>query len=219
APHWPAYPVAYAPPYPVVPPVPRRRGPVVAGVVAALVLVLAVTSATAWWLLRDGAGDNASPLAGRPRVTDGRAGISYAIPEGWERSDRKLIDAFTSSINTKRGTGDTGSMVLAGRSDPVPQADLQRQVERAARSNAVFFYPDGSSRLAESRPTTVSHRPAHTVVMQVNDGRGGSARLRMTLIAASDHASAFLLGIDQPTGPAEDKEVDAVMESATVTRG
>ncbi|RLU79967.1 hypothetical protein CTZ27_36080 [Streptomyces griseocarneus] len=188
----------------------------VAGVVAALVFVLAVGSTAAWWLLRD---DDSSPLAGRPRVADEQAGISYAVPEGWERSDGKLIDAFTSSVDTKHGTGDGGSTVLAGRSDAIPESDLRRQVERAAKSNAVFFYPDGSSQPEESRPTTVSHRPAHTVVLRVNDGHGGTARLRMTLIAASDHASAFLLGIDQPAGPAEDKAVDAVMESATVTRG
>ncbi|WP_218776474.1 hypothetical protein, partial [Streptomyces alboverticillatus] len=162
----------------------------------------------------------------RPRVTDEAAGISYAIPEGWKHDEGKeLINAFTSSITGKRTEGGSrgagqdkgGSVVLAGRSRGVPEADLQRQVERAARSNAEFFYPDGSSTREESRPTAVSGRPAHTVVLKVNDGKGGEAHLRMTLIAVDTSRSAFLLGLTQPAGPSANKLVDAVLESATVS--
>ncbi|GHG69193.1 hypothetical protein [Streptomyces griseocarneus] len=224
-PPYPPHP-GYPPPFPPALPLPvarqRTRGAVVAGVVAVIVLVLAAGGGAAWWLTR---GDD-GPLAGRPRVTDEAAGISYAIPEGWKHEEKKkLISAFTSSITGKpsegAGTGGSGSqggsVVLAGRAGAIPEADLQRQAERAARSNAEFFYPDGSSTREESRPTAVSGRPAHTVVMKVNDGKGGEAHLRMTLIAVDATHSAFLLGLTQPAGPSANRTVDEVLESATVS--
>ncbi|MFI1801612.1 hypothetical protein ACH427_30315 [Streptomyces sp. NPDC020379] len=202
------------PPYPPHPPVRARdRRIVVAAVVAALVLLLAGGSAAAWWLTR---GEDGSPFAGRPRVTDGAAGISYAIPEGWETSRKRLIDAFTSSIGTKRAEG-TGGVVLAGKAGDVPEQGLKRTAERAARSNAEFFYPDGGSTLEETRPTTVSGRPAHTVALRVNDGKGATVHLRMTVIAAHEGRGAFLLGITQSADPAARQEIDAVLASASVT--
>ncbi|MEU5421592.1 hypothetical protein [Streptomyces sp. NPDC020667] len=203
------------PPYPPYPPVrPRNRGIVVAAVVAALVLLLAGGSAAAWWLTRS---EDTSPFAGRPRVTDDAAGISYAIPKGWDTSRKRLIDAFTSSIGAQRAEGAGGGVVLAGKAGDVPEQGLRRTTERAARSNAEFFYPDGSSTLEETRPTTVSGRPAHTVALKVNDGKGATVHLRMTVIAAHAGRGAFLLGITQSADPAARQEIDAVLESASVT--
>ncbi|MEV5238027.1 hypothetical protein AB0K89_02670 [Streptomyces cinnamoneus] len=227
------------PPVPPVPPVPpagrpRKRRAAVTGVVVALVLALSGGTATAWWLLRD----DDDPLAGRPRVTDSTAGLSYAIPKGWEHDEKKgLIRAFTSSIATKGkdkdgedsgkaagrdsdgaggGDGHGSGVVLAGRSGPVPQSELKRQTERAARSNAEFFYPDSRTTLEESRETTVSDRPAHTVTLAVDAGKQGTAHLRMTIIAARPTASAFLLGLAQSAGAPAQQEVDAVLASAAV---
>ncbi|PNE34553.1 hypothetical protein AF335_08315 [Streptomyces eurocidicus] len=182
-----------------------------AGSVAAL--VLAVGGGGAWWLTR-GDGD---PLAGRPRVSDDAAGLSYAIPEGWEHSDRdKLIGAFTSSVGTSGDDREGGSTVLAGRAGAIPEEALKPRAERAARSNAVFFAPDGRSVQEESRATEVSGRPAHTVVLRLDDGKGGVGHLRMTVVKVDDSRSAFLLGIAQPAGPGERRTVDAVLESAAV---
>ena len=101
-----------------------RRGRTVAVVVVVVLAVLAAGLGT-WWWTRDG---DEGPLAGRPRVTDARAGMSYGIPEGWERNDKKgdLIGAFTSSIASKgKGFADSaeegneeegGGVALAGRS-------------------------------------------------------------------------------------------------------
>ncbi|QLE75615.1 hypothetical protein FGW37_32085 [Streptomyces rectiverticillatus] len=170
-------------------------------------------------------------------MTDGAAGLSYAIPEGWEHEEGKeLVGAFTSSVTkehagtgARTGTGTSsegGSTVLAGRAAAIPQAALQQQAERAARSNAVFFYPDGSSEVQESRPATVGGRPAHTVALKVSEGKrgagtpdgsgSGTGHLRLTLIAVDDSRSAFLLGVAQPGGPIEAPEVDNVMESASL---
>ncbi|MEU7135488.1 hypothetical protein [Streptomyces sp. NPDC046261] len=180
---------------------------------AAVILVLAGVGGAAWWVTR---GDG-SPLAGRPRVVDHATGLSYAIPEGWKHKDEGgLIKAFTSTISTEHADGKGGSVVLAGRAGTVPEAALQQRAERAARSNAVFFYPDGSSTPEESRPTRVSGRPAHTVALKVNDGHGKIGHLRLTLIAEPDDRSSFLLGIAQPAGPAERQAVDTVLESARV---
>ncbi|MGX8904509.1 hypothetical protein ACR820_04395 [Streptomyces netropsis] len=198
----------------------RNRRAAVAGVVAVLVLALVCGLAVTWFMTREDGG----PLAGRPRVTDGAAGISYAIPEGWERNDKGgLINAFTSSVAMKRTASDTrtddeggGRTVLAGRAGGIPQSSLRPQTERAARSNAEFFYPDGRSTIEESRATTVSDRPAHTVVLKVNDRQGHTSHLRMTLISVDDRRSAFLLGITQPAGPTERREVDSVLESASL---
>ncbi|WP_159395185.1 hypothetical protein [Streptomyces albireticuli] len=204
------------PPFPASPPplpgrAPRGRGALVAGTVA--VLVLALCGGAAWWLTRS----DGDPLAGRPRVTDSAAGLSYAIPEGWKDSGReKLIGAFTSSVGPERAEREGGSTVLAGRAGPVPEEALKPQAERAARSNAVFFSPDGRSTLEESRATKVSGRPAHTVVLRLEDGEGGTGHLRMTLVQVDAGRSAFLLGIALPAGPDERHEVDAVLESASV---
>ncbi|MCF3106510.1 hypothetical protein IPZ58_33830 [Streptomyces roseoverticillatus] len=213
------------PPAPAPPaPSPSGRGPgnrrtMVTGAVAALVLLLVAGGAAGWWLTRD---EDTTPYAGRPRVTDDAAGLSYAIPEGWEHDgQQKLISAFTSSVTKKQAGGEGGSTVLAGRGGAVPQPALQRQTERAARSNAEFFYPDGSSELEESRPTTVDGRPAHTVALRVSDGKQGTGtpgHLRLTLVAVDDSRSAFLLGVAQPGGPEESREADKVMESTALEK-
>ncbi|MEU5051365.1 hypothetical protein [Streptomyces sp. NPDC021096] len=213
-------PPAGPPPYPPGPAYPPlvavtpsgNRRAVVAGIIAAVILVLAGGGAAAWWLTRDDA-----PLAGRPRVVDNATGLSYAIPEGWKQKDQGgLINAFTSMINTEHADDTNGSVVLAGRAGTVPESELQRTAERAARSNAEFFYPDGSSTREESRPTRVSGRPAHTVVMKTNDGHGHTGHLRLTLISVPDGRSSFLLGIAQSAGPTERRNVDTVLESAAV---
>ncbi|MFD8386136.1 hypothetical protein ACFV2X_47850 [Streptomyces sp. NPDC059679] len=180
------------------------------------VLVLVGGGVTAWWLTRD---EDGSSLADRPRVTDDAAGISYAIPEGWQRNKKgDLVDAFTSSITMKSTGGEEGgSVVLAGRNGTVPKSQLKEQTEDAARSNAEYFYPDGRSTLEESRATTVSDRPAYTVALKVSDGEGGTGHLRLTLMTARDGGSSYLLGIAQPTGPQEQQEVDAVLESASLS--
>jgi hypothetical protein len=202
------------PPLPPVAARPRNRRTAVAVVVSVLVLVGGAV--TAWWLTRD---EDSSPLAGRPRVTDDAAGISYAIPEGWQRDKQgDLVDAFTSSI-TRKSTGgeEGGSVVVAGRGGTVAKSDLKERTESVARSNAEYFYPDGRSTLEESRATTVSDHPAHTVALKVSDGEGGTGHLRLTLIEARDGGSSFLLGIAQPTGPHEQQAVDAVLESASLS--
>ncbi|WFB08818.1 hypothetical protein LRS74_18540 [Streptomyces sp. LX-29] len=214
------------PPLPPPPPAPpRRRRAAVVGVIAAVLLVVAGGTAGAWWLTR---AEDDSALAGRPRVTDRAAGISYAIPEGWkEQSGKDLIDAFTSAVGVKDpagaegepgGTDDGigGSTVLAGRAGAIPESALERQTRMAARSNAEFFCPDGRSTLEESRATTVSDRPAHTVALRVDDGEGHQLHLRMTLVSVDDHRSAFLLGLSGDA-PERRERVDAVVESASVT--
>ncbi|MFF4953435.1 hypothetical protein ACWC2K_05335 [Streptomyces chattanoogensis] len=219
-PPYPSSPAELSPPVPPSPPQlpparPRNRRALVAGIIAVVVLLVAGGTATAWWLTR---GEDGSPLAGRPRVTDKAAGLSYALPEGWKEGKRGgLIAAFTSSITARHTADKGGSMVAAGRARSIPESALKRQAESAARSNAEFFYPDGGSTVEESRATTVSGRPAHTVALKVHDGRGGATgHLRLTLVAADDSHSAFLLGLAQPAGAAERKELDAVLESAAL---
>ncbi|KUJ36594.1 hypothetical protein ACZ90_70495 [Streptomyces albus subsp. albus] len=177
----------------------------VAGLLA-LALLLA-GGATAWWLTRD---EGHSPLAGRPRVTDEKAGISYAIPEGWKRDKGGLIDAFTSAIGKSSSDGE-GVSVMAGRADGIPQSRLRYEAERAASSNAEFFCPDGKSTPQESKATTVSDRPAHTAVLKVTHPDCGTLYLRMTLVSVDDSHSAFLLGL---TGQKGRQQVDMVLEDA-----
>lgn len=231
-----------APPIPPTPPQPYAHHPQpprpagghrgrTALVVVVVVLAVVAAGLGTWWWTRDG---DEGPLAGRPRVTDARAGMSYGIPEGWERNDKKgdLIGAFTSSIASK-GKGlaasaaegneeEGGGVALAGRSGAVPESSLKSETERAARSNAEFFYPDGSSELKESEATTVDGRPAHTVALTVRDGEGGTAHLRMTLVSVDGGRSAFLLGIATPgtgigpyadKGPVDEETVDEVVAS------
>uniref|UniRef100_A0AAU2VF82 Secreted protein n=1 Tax=Streptomyces sp. NBC_00003 TaxID=2903608 RepID=A0AAU2VF82_9ACTN len=191
----------------------RTRRAWIAGGAGVLILVVLAVAAQ-WWLTRD---DDSSPLAGRPRVTDAAAGLSYAVPEGWKRNDDKdLIKAFTSSIATKGPDDHGGAVVLAGRGRPVEESVLQHRTEAAARSNAEFFYPDGRSTVEESRATTVSGRPAYTVVLSVRDDTGRAGRMRLTIVVQSSDQSGFLLGITQSPEPTDSREVDAVLASARV---
>lgn len=183
-------------------------------VAVVVALVLVVGSAAVWWLTRDG--DDA-PFADRPRVTDDRAGLSYAIPEGWKQAGKgDLIDAFTSSV-TKKGAGDEdGGVVLAGQAGAIAKSGLKSEAERAARSNAEYFFPDGSSQVSESRATTVEDRPAHSVVLKVKDGEGGTNHLRLTVVSVTDNRSGFLLAVAQPDGTDVREDVDAILESASL---
>lgn len=188
----------------------------VAGAVVALVLVLLGGSAVTWWLAHD---PGESRLAELPRVTDDKAGISYALPEGWEHSEgEELISAFSSMINAGRlekGVDEeVRASVLAGPTGGIPESDLRRETEQAATSNTVYFFPDGSSSLQDSHPTTISDRPAHTVVLRFEDGNGQTGHLRMTVVSVDDQRSAFLLGIALSDGPAARERVDGVLASA-----
>ncbi|MFI6055074.1 hypothetical protein ACIBCO_33925 [Streptomyces violascens] len=205
------------PPLPPTPPLPyaqRRTRPAwTVGAIGALVLVF-LAGAAVWWLTGD---DDSSPLAGRPRVTDTAASLSYAVPEGWESNDGKdLIQAFTSSITTKGPDGHGGAAVLAGRGGPVDESTLRQRTETAARSNAEFFYPDGKSTVEESRATTVSGRPAYTVLLSTRDENGTAGRLRLTIVTRSGDQSAFLLGVTESPESSASREVDAVLASAAV---
>ncbi|QKW54052.1 hypothetical protein [Streptomyces buecherae] len=179
----------------------------VVGLVALVLLLVGGT--TAWWLTRD---EDRSQLADQPRVVDEKAGISYAIPEGWERSKGGLIDAFTSAADNKSGDGKGGS-IMAGRAGGVPQPKLRYEAERAASSNAEFFCPDGTSTPQESRATTVGDRPAHTAVLKVAHPDCGTLYLRMTLVSLDDSRSAFLLGLTEQQGR---EQVDRVLEDASL---
>ena len=189
-----------------------RRSPKIAVLVVVALLLVAGAGFTAW---RANSGDD-GPLDGRPRVSDDVAGISYGIPEGWKPGDEEdLIDAFTSTVS-RRMDEDGGCFVLAGRGGAVPQDRLEARAEAAARSNAEFFYPEGGSRIEESRAVEVDGRPAHTVALKVTDGEGAAGHVRLTLVSVDDSRSAFLLGVAQPGGTQEEREVDAVLESAAL---
>jgi hypothetical protein len=190
---------------------PKRRPTLVITVV--LVLALAAGAFALWRTTHDG---EDGPLAGRPRVEDATAGISYALPEGWKRSDGDLIDSFTSSITHEHADAEGGSVVLAGRGGAAPDGDLKTYTERWARSNAEFFYPDGKSSVTESEPTTTDGHPAHTVALKVADTEGPAGHLRLTVITIDDTRTAFLLTVVQPATAPENQTADAVLESAAV---
>ncbi|MCG0062354.1 hypothetical protein L0F81_03465 [Streptomyces tricolor] len=195
----------------------RSRWWAVAGVIA-LLLVVAGGVATVRWVR----GGDDGPLAGRPRVTDTRAGLSYGVPEGWKHDaaqDKKLIGAFSSQIGNAPAakSTETGGTVLAGRAgQAVPRAGLERATESAARSNAAFFFPDRPATLEESHATTLDGQPAHTAVLRIQ-GEQGSSRLKMTVVTIHGERTSFLLGLT--TGAADrsvTEDVDAVLASATV---
>ncbi|MDT0449429.1 APA family fibronectin-binding glycoprotein [Streptomyces hesseae] len=188
----------------------------------ALVVLLAGVGTLTWWLTRDG---DDSPLAGRPRVNNTAAGLSYAIPAGWQHDaakDSGLLSAFTSQIARKPGAGAEddalGAAVMAGRSRQViPASGLRQQTERAARSNAEFFFPDRPTTLEDSHPAKVGNQPAHAVTLKITDPKGSTAHLRMTVVTIDNHHTSFVMGVygDTPSATT-DHEVDAVLHSTTV---
>ncbi|MFE1313946.1 hypothetical protein [Streptomyces sp. NPDC058755] len=208
-------------PYPAQAPQPAPRRPrrrLLVGAVA-LILVAACAVAAVWW----SKGEEDDPLAGRPRVTDTRAGLSYAVPEGWKHDaakDKDLIDAFSSTMSRTSGAASSsgGGTVLAGRAgQTVPRAELRRAAESAARSNAEFFYPDRPATLEESHATEVDSRPAHTAVLRIRNGDDGTARLEMTLVTVDDERTAFLLAVTTDEADTQiTADVHAVVADATV---
>ncbi|MBL1082539.1 hypothetical protein JK359_11190 [Streptomyces actinomycinicus] len=197
-------------------PAPGRRRWLIAGLVALLVVVAAAV-AVRW--TRDG---DSGPLAGRPRVTDARAGLSYGIPDGWKHDaakDKDLIGAFSSQISSVQAgaTADTGATVLAGRAGQVvPRADLGRTTEAVARSNAEFFFPDRPAALEDSHDTVVDGRPAHTAVLRIKSDEG-TARLQLTVVTVDGERTSFLLGLTTgAVDPAVTEDVEAVLAGATV---
>ncbi|MDI3417987.1 hypothetical protein [Streptomyces luteolus] len=180
------------------------------GVIAAVVLALLAAAGVAWWLLRD-----QSPLAGRPRVTDKAAGVSYGIPEGWKQKKGELLSAFTSTIDKKPVNGKEWGTVIAGRGNAVPEPELKERTERYAWSNAEFFSPNGTSKLLKSEPTAVDGRAAHTATVRMEDGDGGNLYMRMTVVSVNDSRAVFLLGLFAEPGTPEEADVDAVVASAS----
>ncbi|MFD8676583.1 hypothetical protein ACFV1A_26320 [Streptomyces seoulensis] len=155
---------------------------------AALGVTVACAGAALSWSGEEG---------GRPRVNDTRAGVSYAVPEGWHHdpaADRQLLGAFSSRISRAYGTtpAEDATVLTGAAGRPVPGAELRRAAEGAARSNAAFFFPDAAPTLTESRRTELGGCPAHTVALDVPH-HGGTARLELTVVAG-DHP-AFLLAL------------------------
>ncbi|MFF4044855.1 hypothetical protein [Streptomyces sp. NPDC001816] len=207
-------------PYPAQAPQPAPRRPrrrLLVGAMA-LILVAACAVAAVWW----SKGEENDPLAGRPRVTDTRAGLSYAVPEGWKHDaakDKDLIDAFSSTMSRTSGAASSGGgTVLAGRAgQTVPRAQLRRAAESAARSNAEFFYPDRPATLEESHATEVDGRPAHTAVLRIRNGDDGTARLEMTLVTVDGERTAFLLAVTTDEADTQiTADIHAVVADATV---
>ncbi|MFF0712553.1 hypothetical protein ACWEVM_25235 [Streptomyces bauhiniae] len=133
--------------------------------------------------------------AGRPRVNDTRAGVSYAVPEGWRHdpaADRELLGAFSSRISRASDTAEDATVLTGAAGRPVPSEQLRRTAEGAARSNAAFFFPDAAPTLTESRRTELGGRPAHTVALDVPHD-GGTARVELTVVAGTH--PAFLLAL------------------------
>ncbi|MDI3403435.1 hypothetical protein [Streptomyces cavernicola] len=181
------------------------------GIVAAVVFALLAAAGVAWWLLRD-----QSPLAGRPRVTDKTAGVSYGIPEGWKHQKGDLASPFTSAIVKQPSDGEVEkSTVIAGRGDGVPESELKETTELAARSNAEFFAPNGSSKLKESKSATVDGRAGHSTTVEMADGEGAKLYMRITVVSMGDSRSVFLLGFFPQLGTPEESDVDAVVASAS----
>ncbi|WP_225834386.1 hypothetical protein [Streptomyces sp. NK08204] len=184
----------------------------------ALVVAAVCAVAATWWTRSDGSG----PLAGRPRVTDTRAGLSYAVPEGWKHDaakDNGLIGGFSSQISRTSGAdSSSGATVLAGRAGrTVARADLRRATEAAARSNAEFFFPDRPATLVTSQATEVDGRPAHTAVLEISTDGGDSARLEMTLLTVRGERTSFLLGVTTgASDPTVTQDIHEVVADADV---
>ncbi|MGW2647344.1 hypothetical protein ACWC2T_21050 [Streptomyces sp. NPDC001393] len=76
--------------------------------------------------------------AGRPRVTDTRAGLSYAVPEGWKHApakDRQLTDAAHLQMTLVTVDGERTSFLLGlttGTADPKVTADIGAVLADAA---------------------------------------------------------------------------------------
>ncbi|MGW4226374.1 hypothetical protein ACWEG1_23305 [Streptomyces bauhiniae] len=167
-------------------PSPKTPAPRLWAGLAALGVTVACGGAALSWSGKDG---------GRPRVTDTRAGVSYAVPEGWRHdpaADRELLGAFSSRISRASDTTEDATVLTGAAGRPVPSAELRRAAEGAARSNAAFFFPDAAPTLTESRRTELGGRPAHTVALDVPHD-GGTARVELTVVAGTH--PAFLLAL------------------------
>ncbi|MBH5338372.1 hypothetical protein IHE55_27705 [Streptomyces pactum] len=117
-----------------------------------------------------------------------------------------------------KNPGGGGGSVVAGRAGGIPEHRLKSMAVSAAHSNAEFFCPDGRATLRESRATTVTGRPAHTVALKVSHRDCGTLHLRLTLASVDDDRSAFLIGLATwaERDVAGREMVDAVLADASL---
>lgn len=204
------------PPPPLPPPARNRHGGVIAVVIVLALLVVGGGAGT-WWYLSDRGGDSpGEPQAEGLVVEDAESGISYTLPEGWEKfPSEDLIDAFTSSASYTTETG--SASVFAFSSEAITDEEMSMSTSTIAGENSEYFYPYAEDRqILISEPIEVDGQEAYRFTWQVSNADEEPMYGHLLHILTDDNRSVFLMGIVQPDDDSLRTEIDAVISGATL---
>jgi hypothetical protein len=138
------------------------------------------------------------------RLTDGLAGVSATLPDGWRVGEVPPVTGFTSVARDG-----AGSLVMAR---PVPGAvtDAKRAVEEAGDLYSRLLLQTERLTLVEDKQIPGGHTRA--LRAEYPDTVNRPAFLRVMLITRGER-SVLLLGLLQPDENARRQALDAVMTS------
>jgi hypothetical protein len=145
-------------------------------------------------------------------VRDPLAGVSYALPPGWNAGVVAPVTGFT-SVSAR---GDLAT-VMARPGERVDPPNLRSAVIGLSDLYAQLLLHGDKVSVVDDRAVTVNGRPGHTraVRAEYRDVVNEPAFMRVTLLTRLEGGSTVLLGLAHPDDPRARADIEAVMTGAS----
>lgn len=169
-------------------------------VLAAALAGTGLVAGGAAFALRSGA----PPAAAEGRLTDGLAGVSATLPEGWRVGAVPPVTGFTSVARDG-----SGGLVMA-RPMPGPVDNPEGAVAAAAELYSRLLLKGDRVNVVDDRQIADGHTRA--LRAEYHDVANRPAFLRVMLLTRGESA-VLLVGLLQPEEPARRRALDSVMTS------
>ncbi|MEO3804343.1 hypothetical protein [Nonomuraea sp. B1E8] len=145
----------------------------------------------------------AAPPAETGRLSDSRAGVSAALPQGWREGPVPPVTGFTSVVRD-----DAGALVMARPMPPVK--DAGKAVKEAAELYSRLLLKGDRVTVVEDKQVPGGHTRA--LRAEYRDVVNRPAFLRVMLLTRGARA-VLLVGLLQPADTGRRQELDTVMTS------
>lgn len=176
-----------------------------------LVAVLALTSASAVIgaivVTILGRADSAPPTV----LRDPLAGVSYALPPGWNAGVVAPVTGFTSVA----ARGDLAT-IMARPGERVDPPNLRSAVVDLSDLYSQLLLHGDTVSVVDDQAVTVNGRPGHTraVRAEYRDVVNEPAFMRVTVLTRPEGGTTVLLGLAHPDDPRARADIEAVMTGA-----